>query len=260
MSWSTKYVGGIDVLRTTNDGDAIITLVNWWRLIRKVYNWKIRSKWDLVINLLLQLMLLVPVPMTQLLIRMFVVLVTWIPSVFGLVPNALITRLETWTLVHLSKETCIFWLFLNLRLSTFKLLHESNVTACKVDEFKWGLLKYWRPFMHALINSWIYLASITALFMKRVPERTVGAFVQGCRNTNFSSKSVPWWMEEKVYCWFRGKDTLIYGCSYKCFVDFAWVLPPCLPIAIESSTTFNHEILYTVKHDPVLAVCPTPIW
>lgn len=73
----------------------------------------------------------VPVLMTEFLILMFCVPVTWIPSVFGLFPGAVTMRFKALTLIQFWNVRCICCAFLNHRFDTIKFLQSMKVTACK---------------------------------------------------------------------------------------------------------------------------------
>ena len=64
----------------------------------------------------------IPVPITELEIWTFWLLVTWIPSVLGLFPGAVTLRPETITFAESWNETWICWEFTIFKSSTIKFL------------------------------------------------------------------------------------------------------------------------------------------
>lgn len=59
-------------------------------------------------------------------------LLMWIPSVLGLEAGAITSRWDALTWLQVVNAMCICWLFINLRLCTFKFLHLWNVMACSI--------------------------------------------------------------------------------------------------------------------------------
>lgn len=70
-----------------------------------------------------------PVPIRDRVIWMFLVSVTWIPSVLGLFPGALMSIFEALTASHFSNIICICCALIIFNPSTIKFLHPTKVTA-----------------------------------------------------------------------------------------------------------------------------------
>jgi hypothetical protein len=74
----------------------------------------------------------IPVPIVEFEIWIFCVLVTWIPSVFGLSSGDVTVRPETLTFAEFWNWTWICWPFFIVKSSNTKLLHLYKVSAYKV--------------------------------------------------------------------------------------------------------------------------------
>jgi len=100
----------------------------------------------------------IPVPMIELEILMFWVLVIWIPSVLGLFPGDDTLRPEALTLIESWNETWICCAFCIVKFSTIKSLQLSNVRAYK-NKVK-------------LINKYIQLKSLIMKYVKIQSEQS----------------------------------------------------------------------------------------